>query len=118
MLSFNIWKLIPNSLKKGVTDALHKFDEYQLAKDNRRTTVKLRGVLFIFHPKPRDSGQADLWKRLIENKLSTPYTWETEISTKGNKKEVWEEHIDSGKLPYMALLRNFRSIVKSKCFEY
>ncbi|KAL3317678.1 Telomerase protein component 1 [Cichlidogyrus casuarinus] len=43
--------------------------------------------------------------------LKTPYTWETEVSQRGNKREVWEQLIESEKLPYMACLRNLRNIV-------
>lgn len=46
-------------------------------------------------------------------KIQTPVTWETEISSKGNKPEVWTELIMSNKLPYMAMMRNLRNILKS-----
>jgi hypothetical protein len=52
-----------------------------------------------------------MWKRLLNGELETPYTWETELSTKGNNAVVWEKLIDSGKVGYMALLRNLRNIL-------
>lgn len=44
-------------------------------------------------------------------KVNTPYTWETELSKKGNKAECWEELVKQGKLPYMAMLRNIRNLL-------
>ena len=38
--------------------------------------------------------------------------WETQISLKGNKAEVWEKLIDNKKLPFMAMLRNLRNMIK------
>ena len=44
-------------------------------------------------------------------KLPTPETWETQVSMKGNKANVWEELIDHKKLPFMAMLRNLRNVI-------
>lgn len=44
-------------------------------------------------------------------KLPTPETWETQVSTKGNKAKTWEDLIDHNKLPFMAMLRNLRNLV-------
>lgn len=44
-------------------------------------------------------------------KIPTPVTWETELSAKGNKAEVWEYMIQSRKLPFMAMLRNLRNML-------
>ncbi|TYQ15254.1 UNVERIFIED_CONTAM: TROVE domain-containing protein [Acetivibrio alkalicellulosi] len=106
-------KPIPNSIKKGLADSFGKFDEYQLAKYNRDNEVKLRDILCLVHPKAKDEMQNDLWKRLLEDNLETPVTWETELSSKGNNKETWEKLIDENKLGYMALMRNLRNIIKS-----
>jgi|WetSurMetagenome_2_1015567.scaffolds.fasta_scaffold13707_4 60 kDa SS-A/Ro ribonucleoprotein len=109
----NYKKPIPNSMKKGLADAFLKFDEYQLQKYNRAKEVKLSDILCITHPKALNNEQNDLWKRLLEDKLKTPITWETELSSKGNNKEVWENLIESNKLGYMAMMRNLRNIIKS-----
>jgi hypothetical protein len=45
-------------------------------------------------------------------KIKTPITWETELSSKGNSKETWEYLLSNNKVPYLALLRNLRNIVK------
>ncbi len=44
-------------------------------------------------------------------KLATPETWETQVSTKGNKAKTWEDLIDHKKLPFMAMLRNIRNLI-------
>lgn len=46
-------------------------------------------------------------------RLAIPQTWETQISMRGNKAEVWQELIDNKKLPYMAMLRNLRNMIKA-----
>ena len=44
-------------------------------------------------------------------KLPVPETWETQVSTRGNKAGTWEELIDHKKLPFMAMLRNIRNLI-------
>ena len=44
-------------------------------------------------------------------RLPIPLTWETELSAKGNKAEVWTDLIIFKKLPYMAMLRNIRNFL-------
>ena len=107
-------KPIPNSLKKGLNDALLRQNEYSLAKYKGSTkTLKMRDVPRITHPLPKTPEQSELLRKLIADELETPYTWETELSAKGNTKEIWEELIDSGKVGYMAILRNLRNIIKA-----
>ncbi len=105
-------KKLPNSLKKGLARALGKFNEYQLAKYNKKGKVWLRDILRIAHPKPKDEEQAALWGRLAKDELATPDTWEVKTSTKGSTKETWEEMLESGKMGYMALMRNLRNILQ------
>src|SRR6267378_3405944 len=59
-------------VKKGLAAAFTSFDEYALAKYDRASVVRLRDVLFLSHAKPRDTAQAELWKRLIASELTTP----------------------------------------------
>jgi hypothetical protein len=103
-------KPIPNSLKKGIKDSFVKFDEYQFAKYNRKTEVGFKDVIMLTHPKK----PPELIKKILDDKLKTPMTWEVEISTKGNKPEVWENLITSKKLPYMATLRNLRNLLTTR----
>jgi 60 kDa SS-A/Ro ribonucleoprotein len=101
-----------NQLKKGVATALDKFNEYEFAKYNRTTDIKLKDVLRICHPKHKD-----LYKKIIDGTLATPETWEVLISnpeSKGlkSKKEAWEYLVETKKLGYMATLRNLRNLIK------
>lgn len=107
-------KPIPNSLKKGISDAMQGFDEYTLAKyKGNGKAVKMRDLLCLCRPTPKTVEQSDLWNRLLKDELETPYTWETELSAKGNNAKTWEQLIDSGKVGYMALIRNLRNILNA-----
>jgi 60 kDa SS-A/Ro ribonucleoprotein len=78
--------------------------------------VKLRDALFLTHPKPVDKAMKELFEKIASDTLEIPYTWETELSNAGqigkSKKLVWEELICSGKLGFMALLRNIRNLLQ------
>ena len=107
-------KPIPNSLRRAIADKLVTFDEYTLAKykgDNK--SVKMRDLICLCRPRPQTSKQEDLFKRCLENRLETPLTWEAELSANGNNAKTWEKLIDSGKVGYMALLRNLRNIIRA-----
>lgn len=104
---------VPRSLRRGIADVFPKFDEYQLAKYKQDDkSVKLKDALLIARPKPSNPDQYAMWKRLIEGQLATPETREAILSEKGQSKEVWEEMIDSGKMGYMAMLRNLNNFCK------
>ena len=105
-------KPVPNSLKKGIADVLVGLDEYQLAKyKGEGKAVKMRDLLCLCRPRPQTSAQEALWKRCLEGTLEVPVTWETQLSANGNNAETWEKLIDSGKVGYMALMRNLRNIL-------
>jgi len=102
-------------VKKGLAAAFCKFDEYALAKYDRAGTVRLRDVLFLSHARPADEAQAALWKRLAENQLAVPDTWEVALSAAGrgddaDKRAVWERLLTERKLGALALLRNLRNL--------
>ena len=102
-------------VKKGLAAAFGKFDEYALAKYDRAGAVRLRDVLFLSHARPVDEAQAALWKRLAENELATPDTWEVALSAVGRgegaeKRDVWERLLAERKLCALALLRNLRNL--------
>jgi len=117
---------LSKAIQKGIKEVFEsgKFDEYQYAKYNRDTEIKLRDALFLTHPKPKDKEQEILFKKIAENTLEIPYTWEVELSRLGQQKfesekdkkkafkEKWEELIDSGRLGYMAMLRNLRNFLE------
>ncbi|MDR1557339.1 MAG: TROVE domain-containing protein [Tannerellaceae bacterium] len=116
---------LSKQLQTGLQNTFNRFDEYQFAKYNRDAEVKLRDALFLVHPKAKDESQQELFNKIVNNGLETPYTWETELSALGQTKFVsdkekemafrmkWEELIDSRKVGYMALMRNLRNILES-----
>jgi hypothetical protein len=108
-------KPLSAQLKKGLAKAFCKFDEYQLSKWNKDTPIKLRDIMFLTHPRPKDKEQEDLFKRVASNTLKTPETWEVKLSaTKGNNKEkAWEELLKEGKIGYLALLKNLRNMMEA-----
>lgn len=116
---------LSKQMQKGLSGAFNKFDEYQFAKYNRDATVKLRDALFLVHPKPKNDEQQALFNKIAGNTLNTPYTWETRLSAIGQAKygsarereqafrSAWEGLIESGKMGYMATLRNLRNILEA-----
>ncbi len=103
-------KPIPFQMKRGLGRAFNKFDEYQLAKYNRKTEVKLADVMKMVHAKPKNVAQNDVFKRLIAGELRTPDTWEVNLSGGKDKKETFTRLLSERKLGYMALLRNLRNM--------
>jgi len=101
---------LSSQVKKGLAAAFTSFDEYALAKYNRDGAVKLRDVLFLSHARPRDAAQAELWKRLADDELRTPDTWEVALSSGGDKRAHWEWLLIEGRLGALALLRNLRNM--------
>ena len=115
---------LSRQIQNGLQRAFNHFDEYQFAKyDRDNLEVKLRDALFLVHPKAKDEQQQALFDKIVNRQLEVPYTWETELSSLGQQKfesedqrqeafrEKWEELINSGKLGYMALMRNLRNML-------
>jgi 60 kDa SS-A/Ro ribonucleoprotein len=107
--------MIPAQMRKGLARTLPKFNEYQLAKYDRDGAVKLRDVLRLARPTPKDAEQAALWKRAVKRELVTPDTWEVALSGGADKKETFERLIREGQLGYLALLRNLRNMAQAGC---
>ncbi|MFN8394901.1 MAG: TROVE domain-containing protein [Bacteroidia bacterium] len=115
---------LSKQLQKGLALAFNKFDEYQFSKYNRDADVKLRDALFLVHPRPKNDAQQMLFDKIAKDSLDTAYTWETEMSRAGQEAQgdeadknlafakQWEALIDSGKLGYMAMLRNLRNMLQ------
>ncbi|QHT69505.1 TROVE domain-containing protein [Rhodocytophaga rosea] len=113
---------LSKQIQKGLAGSFNKFDAYQLAKYNRDAHVKLKDALFLIHPKAKSETQQEIFNQLVADTLPVPYTWETELSKLGQmpfgsekekqekKAAKWEELVLSGKIGYMALLRNLRNI--------
>lgn len=118
-------------VKKGIARAFAKFNEYALAKYDRDGAVKLRDALFLSHAKPKDATikftklerkQADkydlaphekLYKAVVDRTLTTPDTWEVELSASGDKLASWTRLLAEDKLGALALLRNLRNMIEA-----
>ena len=103
-------KMLPKQMKRGLGLAFRRWDEYRLAKWDRAKAIKLRDVLFLARPKPKDAEQDALWKRLIAGTLATPDTWENALSSGADPRETWERLLRERTLGYMALLQNLRNM--------
>jgi len=109
---------LSNQVKKGLALAFGKFNEYQLAKwDKNSAVVSLRDVMFLAHPKPANAEQAALFKKVADQKLETPDTWETNLSAGADKKATFTTLMQDGKLGALAFLRNLRNMVESGVSE-
>ncbi len=104
---------LSKQVKIGLANAFGRFDAYSLAKYDRANEIRLRDVLFLTHAKPKDEAQAKLWKQLVDGTLPAPDTWEVALSGGGDKKTEFERLLSSGKLGYLALLRNLRNMEQS-----
>jgi hypothetical protein len=104
---------LSKQVKKGLARAFGKFNAYQLAKYTRSgDAIKPRDVMFLCHPKPEGEEQAETWKKLANQELEPPDTWEVGLSAGKDKKETWERLLREEALGYMALLRNLRNMDK------
>ena len=97
-------------VKKGLAKAFSKFNEYELAKWQKADAqVKLRDVLFLTHARPENE-QEELFKKIVDQTLTTPDTWEVALSSGNDKKETWVRLLSENKLGALALLRNLRNM--------
>lgn len=103
-------KPLPNQLKKGLAQAFGKFNEYSLAKFDKPGTIRLRDVMFLCHPKPSTPEREALYKRIANNEMVTPDTWETQLSAGANKHDTFVRLIGERKLGADALLKNLRNM--------
>lgn len=117
-------KPFPNSLKKGLSLALGKFDEYSLAKyRGERSDVSLVDLVNLVHFRPPKEKQ-ELFRKLMRGELASKDTWESKLSVAGQqaegneekaeelKGEAWAQLIKEKKIGYFALLRNLRNLEK------
>lgn len=121
---------LSKQVQRGLAEAFNRFDAYQFAKydrvaSDRAAEVRLRDALFLVHPKAKSGEQQAIFDQIATDALPTPYTWETELSALGQRgfdsdaarqaafRATWEELIFSGKVGYMALLRNLRNLLEA-----
>lgn len=107
-------KPIPNGLKKALGDAMNRTNEFAFSKYNTPgKAVSFKDVLRICHPKPATDKASKAFNEILTDTLPTAKRWETELSARGNNKEVWEDLIAENRLGYMAALRNLRNIINA-----
>jgi hypothetical protein len=105
---------ISNQVKKGLSKAFGKFNEYQLAKwDKNSANFSLRDVMFLVHPKPETAEQTELFNKIANKQLATPDTWETELSAGADKADTFIRLMSENKLGALAFLRNLRNMDQS-----
>jgi len=109
---------MPKQVKRGIRNALLKFNRHQLAKyRGEGKEMSLVDLFNLVHPKPQhaDKEQKKAWKDLINGKLVSTGTWEVEVSgakDEKGRKEAFSDLILEGKMGYMALLRNLNNLIK------
>lgn len=106
-------KPLANQAKKGLAAAFHNFNEYKFAKYDRDSAIKLRDVMFLCHPHPRNDYETALFKKIANRELETPDTWEVALSTGADKKATWTRLIEEGKIGGLAMLRNINNMKKA-----
>lgn len=109
-------KPIPNSMKKGLAEAVNRFDEYSLAKyHGEGSDLSMVDAVNLIRPKATEA-----LNKLMHGQLKNVDTWESRMSAAGTseeetsnttKAEVWHSLLKEGKLGYMALLRNLRNML-------
>lgn len=105
---------LSNQVKKGLAGAFVKFNEYQLAKNDKNSaSVSIRDVMFLAHPKPQSPEQEALFKRVANQELKTPDTWETQLSAGADKAQTFIRLMGEKKLGALAFLRNLRNMVQA-----
>ena len=112
---------LTSAMKAGFRAAFDKFDAYQLAKyRNENKKVKLVDMMKLVHPVGTGKNRLAL-KKLKNGDLKQTKTWENELSAAGKstdsekaKADVWKDQVMSGKIGYMALLRNLRNIMQHR----
>lgn len=108
--------VLPQMIKFGLAGSFAKFDAYQIAKYNKKKkVVKMRDVMFMSHPKPKDEKQKEVFKGLADKTLESPETWEVMRST---GKMTWHNvindifHKGDRVNNYMAIIRNLRNCLQ------
>lgn len=123
-------KSIPNSLSKGIEDAMHQWSEYHFSKwDRGSREFQYHDLLNLVHPLPRDEERDEIFERIAKGNLDDydveplkqSDTWEDEMSDAGqsddtSKEEVWREQLrkneDGYSMPLYARIKNVRNMLQ------
>ena len=113
--------MVPNAMRKAFKFALEtKFDEYQFRKYAQpRAKVKLRDVVKLAHPSPKNFKDETIFKRVIEGNLKNIDTAQTINASKTGEERVqaYVEQIKSGTMGYMAAVKNIRTMIANGMTE-
>lgn len=112
---------IPNSFKKGVSDAFMAFDEYQFAKYKKTNSeISLRDLVILTHPRPSIKNHIAI-EKLLNGTLKQVNTAQAKLSDAGKQSspkevkeartEAFNDLINEKKLGYSALITNFIDIL-------
>lgn len=103
-------KPLSQALKKGMALAFNNYGEYQIAKYKKSNLEhSLIDVVNLVHPKPIEKN-AEALKKLVEDRLEAPNTWEVALSKGDDKKATFERMIEENSLGALAILRNIRNM--------
>ena len=103
----------PHALQRGIRDALEASKPYAIAKyQSGNREMKLRDTLRITHPNASRDDTTKAMGECVAGTLHMPKGWETELSERGNTKEVWDELIRENRLGIFACLRNLKHMLK------
>lgn len=105
---------LAKAAQRGLANAFHKFDTYQFGKYDRKDREwRIRDVMFMVHPKPRDEEEATRFWLIANDKLPSPDTWETNLSAGADKRETFTRLLTEKRLGGLALLRNLRGMTEA-----
>jgi len=107
-------KPLPKQVKRGIRNALYKFNRYQLAKYKAEGKKYSMIDLFnVVHPKAQfaNDEQKQAWSDLMNGDLISTDTWESKLS-KNPSAKAFEDLILENKMGYMAVLRNLNNFDK------
>lgn len=129
-------KPLPNAMKEGFKNALESADSYELAKyQGNGKSVSLVDVVNLVHPKPSKEME-ETFKKLMTGTLKQFNTVEDKNTSSGQevakkvktgeitkeeaktqlqeaKEGNYRELIESGKIGYLALIRNVKNILNN-----
>lgn len=109
---------MPKQVKRGIRNALLKFNRYQLVKyKGEGKSISLVDLFNLVHPKVQHANeeQKTAWKDLMEGNLKSFDTWEVDVAgaaDEAGRKEAFEKLILENKMGYMALIRNLNNLIK------
>lgn len=116
-------KPLANQLKVGLADAFTKFNAFELLKWNKNdATIKLRDVMFLVHPQPKNAEQAKAFKAIANNVSTTEAekmtntrvdTWERRLSAGEDKAQSFIKLMNDNKMGATAFISNVRNMLQA-----